>query len=68
MSGEFMREDGVIIKYGPEMTWDELADDYPGRARIRPMEEIFRWAEDQPDKYYVHPEVGSLHRIIGRKG
>jgi hypothetical protein len=47
------------------LTWDELADDYQkatGRtARIRPMEEVFRWAEKQEKKYFVDEE-GYLYR------
>lgn len=35
------------------LTWDELADLYRqrtgGNARIKPMEEVAKWAETQPD-------------------
>lgn len=35
------------------LTWDDLADLYKertgGRARIRPMDEIYDWAVSQPD-------------------
>ena len=35
------------------ITWDELADFYAkktgGRAKIRPMEEIYQWATEQPE-------------------
>lgn len=49
---------------GKALTWDELADLYPGTARIRPMEEVFEWAEKQTDRFAVHPEKGTLHLII----
>ena len=35
------------------LTWDDLADLYKertgGKARIRPMDEIYDWAVSQPD-------------------
>jgi len=40
-----------------KLTWDELADLYDkqtGRhARTCLMEDVFKWAERQPDKFYV---------------
>ena len=50
-------------KYGPALTWNELADLYPGQARTKPMSEVFQWAEDQPDKFYFDPKEKSLHLI-----
>jgi hypothetical protein len=52
------------IKYGPALTWDELADLYPGIARIRPMDTVFRWFSNQSDKFFVHPEAGTIHPIL----
>ena len=46
------------------LTWDELADLYPGIARIMPMLEIFEWAENQPKKFYVCPENETVHLIL----
>ena len=44
------------------LTWDDLANLYHDRtgnqARIRPMEEIFNWAANQPD--IKENEDGSL--------
>jgi hypothetical protein len=38
-----------------DLTWDELADIYGketgGRARIQPMDKIFKWAESRPDLF-----------------
>ena len=35
------------------LTWDDLADLYKertgGRARIKPMDEIYEWACEEPD-------------------
>lgn len=53
-------------KISEPLTWDDLADDYPGRARIRPMYQVYQWAVQQTDKYYVDPEEGTLHRILER--
>ena len=52
------------MKLSEALTWDDLANDYPGCARIKPMREVFDWAERQADKYYVDPEEGTLHRIL----
>lgn len=53
-------------KRSKALTWDDLADDYKkvtGRsARVRPMEEIFNWAERQTKRYLVDPDEGTLHR------
>ena len=46
------------------LSWDELADLYPGRARIRPMEDVFEWAEKQTDRFYVCPDKDTIHLII----
>ena len=52
------------VKIGPALTWDELADMYPGKARIKPMEQVFDYFARQTDKFYVHPKEGTLHKII----
>ncbi len=49
--------------YGKALTWDELADIYPGKARICPMDRVFEWAENQPERFYVDPDEGTLHLI-----
>lgn len=44
------------------LSWDDLADFYHkktgGHARIRPMEEIFEWAVQQPE--IIENEDGTL--------
>lgn len=56
------------MQIGPALKWDELADIYfkttGNQARIRPMDEIFAWAEKQTDKFFVHPENDTLHLIL----
>lgn len=51
-------------KIGPPLTWDELADLYPGVARTKPMEEVFKYFENQTDKFYVHPTEDTIHRKL----
>lgn len=55
---------------GPALTWNELADLYDKatgrRARIRPMDDVFAWAEKQPEKFFVDQAEGTLHLV--RKG
>ena len=46
---------------GPALTWDELADLYGKSARTKPVDSVFRWAEKQPDRFYVDPEKGTIH-------
>lgn len=50
-------------KYSKALTWDELAELYPGKARIRPMEVVFNWAARQTNKFYVHPTEGTIHLL-----
>ena len=49
------------------LSWDELAtlyDEETGEiARIRPMDAIWEWAENQTDKFIVSEE-GTIHKII----
>jgi hypothetical protein len=54
------------MKLGKALTWDQLADLYPGKARIRPMDEVFEWFEKQTDKYKVDEEEGTIHQIISK--
>ncbi len=55
-------------KFSKPLTWDDLANEYHKvtgfSAKIRPMDAIFEWAENQPDKYYVDQEKGTLHKIL----
>ena len=51
------------VKYGKALTWNELADLYPGRARIMPMDVVFQWAKRQAHTFYVHPEKETIHLI-----
>ena len=45
------------------LTWNDLANIYDketgGKARTRPMNEIFDWAARQKDKFIVHKD-GSI--------
>jgi hypothetical protein len=55
-------------KISEALTWDELADAFDKRAnglraRARPMDEVFDWAANQPDKYYTSPD-GTIHLIL----
>lgn len=54
-------------KIGPPLTWNDLADLYPGTARIRPMNEIFEWASSMTKKFYTHPKDKTIHLIIKEK-
>ena len=52
------------------LTWDDLANEYDkshhGRcARTLPMDSVFKWAEDQKDKFKVTKD-GMIHRIINK--
>ena len=49
---------------GEALTWNELADLYPGKARIKPMDKVFDYFKKQTDKYYVCPKEGTIHKII----
>ena len=51
-------------KIGPALTWDELADLYPGTARIRPMQDVFNWVAAQTKRFHVHPKDETIHLII----
>ena len=55
-------------KIGKALTWDELADIYDkktGRtARTRPMNDVFNWAENQPKKFKVDKNEGTIHLIL----
>jgi len=51
------------------LTWDNLADIYDktnhGRkARTLPMDEVFKWAERQKDKFHVKKHKGTIHKIL----
>ena len=53
---------------GPALTWDDLADIYDeetsGRkARTLPMEDVFHWAENQTERFFVDPKEGTLHCV-----
>lgn len=49
------------------LTWNDLAEEYykaTGRqARRQPMDIIFKWAEKQPNLFFVSKN-GTLHKII----
>ncbi len=51
------------------LTWEELASKYDasnsGRpARTLPMDDIFKWAEQNKDVFYVCPKEGTIHEIV----
>jgi len=52
-------------KMSKALTWSELANFYDethsSPARTLPMDTVFEWAEKQPDKFIVHPEIGTIH-------
>ena len=54
---------------GEALTWDELAIMYNkersgGRpAMTLPMDTVFDYFKKQKDKFYVHPEEGTIHII-----
>ena len=56
------------MKYGEAISWEELANIYDkttgGKARIKPMDSIFKWAESRKDLFYLEPHEGTLHKII----
>ena len=52
------------MNYGKALTWDELADMYPGRARTRPMNEVFNYFENQKDRFHVNETEGTIHLIL----
>jgi hypothetical protein len=45
-----------------EITWEVLADVYSketgGRARIQPMDAVFKWAVDRKDLFKLTPSGG----------
>jgi hypothetical protein len=49
-----------------KLTWDELADIYGeetgGKARIKPMDKVFNWAESRKDLFKLN-EDGTLYFI-----
>lgn len=51
-------------KISPALTWDQLAEEYPGCARTKPMEQVFAWAEKQKSKFYVCPKEETIHKIL----
>ena len=51
-------------KISKALTWDELANLYPGNAKIEPMEKVFNWAEKQLDKFFVNPNTFTIHLIL----
>lgn len=57
-------------KFSKPLTWGDLANEYykvtGNSAKIIPMNDIFEWAENQPDKYHVNQEKGTLHKILKR--
>lgn len=57
-------------KLSKALTWEKLADIYDkatGRkARTKPMNVIFNWAENQPSKFKVDKK-GSIHLILKKK-
>lgn len=58
------------MNYGKALTWDDLADLYDAagpynKARTRPMDAVFEWASEQTDRFYVHPENGTIHLLNG---
>ena len=52
-----------VPKHGKALTWEELADLYPGTARILPMETVFNWAKRMDEIFYYHPVNETLHLI-----
>ena len=55
------------------LTWDELADIYDKEhkdcpARTLPMDDIYTWAEEQEDRFYIDLDKGTLHTIIMSDG
>ena len=57
-----------MAKLSKALTWDELADlhdkNHLGRpARTLPVNTVFKWAEDQPDRFKVSKK-GTLHKIL----
>lgn len=56
------------MDYGKALTWDELADLHDAgnrysKARTRPMDAVVEWATEQTDRFYVHPENGTIHLL-----
>jgi len=56
-------------KLSKALTWDDLANLYDKKhknglpARCKPMQEIFRWAKNQTEKFKV-TEEGTIHKIL----
>lgn len=49
------------------LTWNELADLYPGTARIKPMQEVFDYFKRQADNFFVCPKEGTIHKILDKE-
>ena len=54
----------IIPNHGPALNYEQLADLYPGRARILPLETVYQWAKKQTDIIYCDPIETTLHLII----
>lgn len=56
------------MKISKALTWDDLANEYGrltgGKARIKPMDSIFKWAENRKEDFYVDPKEGTIHKIL----
>ena len=54
-------------KLSKPLTWNELADIHDEnssvKARTRPMDAIFEWASNQPNKFKVKKK-GTIHKIL----
>jgi len=56
------------MRYGKNLTWDELADEYDkqhsvGTARTLSLDYVFEWAEKQTNDFIVIDD-GSIHKLI----
>ena len=55
-------------KINKALTWEELADIYgkiTGRkARIQPLDTIFKWAKKQTKIFHYDKKEGTLHKIL----
>lgn len=54
---------------GPRLTWDDLAELYDRnnigrRARTLPMDTVYEWFEDHPEKFQIDKE-GYMYQILG---
>jgi len=54
-------------KLGPALTWEEIADVYTenfsGKPRIRPMDEVFDRVESLPN-IHMDEKEGTLYKIL----